>query len=310
MPKPIHPLNLDIDDVSRFWLNVTKTDTCWVWGGGAFKVKGSVMNPGRFSWMVHKLQDPEDLQVMRSCNNLNCIRPDHLMLGDRSDTSQYSSQFQRGKKRNHKVRTNSASGYTGVAFDRRDNVYQAQVHVDARNRVSLGRYESPEIAASVVNDYIIAKGLTIPLNVIDPAKLAFAKAVALGRQRAQTIKQVRRVQPIKNHASGPEDKIQTACFKMFDVRGWLVKRITGNMYQSGLPDCWIAKKRYGQRWVEFKNPESFSFTPAQQEFFPMMLLQGVGIWILTAADEENYERLFKPSNLWQYMLGINPEALR
>jgi hypothetical protein len=73
------------------------------------------------------------------------------------------------------------------------------------------------------------------------------------------------------------------------------------MYQHGLPDLYIAKRRYGTRWVEVKYKKKFSFTPAQWEDFPRMVAEGIGIWIMTAATEEEYQKLFEKPNLWKYM---------
>jgi hypothetical protein len=102
---------------------------------------------------------------------------------------------------------------------------------------------------------------------------------------------------------GPEGIIQDALRNLLVLRGWWVKRIIGMELQSGLPDLYIAKRNYGTRWVEVKLPhmEGSRFTPAQLETFPRMTAEGVGIWILTAANEEEYNKLFKPPNWYQYL---------
>ncbi len=110
---------------------------------------------------------------------------------------------------------------------------------------------------------------------------------------------------IHDRQQGPEAKIQAAIIKMLRERGWFVKPTHGNMYQHGLPDLYIAKRRYGSRWVEVKNLESFKFTPAQWEDFPRMIAEGVGIWVLVAATEEEYQKLFQKPNLWIYMGGFH-----
>ncbi len=58
---------------------------------------------------------------------------------------------------------------------------------------------------------------------------------------------------------------------------------------------------YGARWIEVKNPVSFKFENSQLEFFPQLASVGVGVWVLTAATEEEYRKLFKPRNWWQYL---------
>ena len=111
--------------------------------------------------------------------------------------------------------------------------------------------------------------------------------------------------PIRNHAKGPEAKIQEAVINYLRQRQWVVMPTTGNMYQRGFPDLYICQRRYGPRWVEIKNPKKYKFTPAQWEFFPLVIASGVGIWIMTAATDEEYAKLFEKSNLWIYMGGFD-----
>lgn len=84
-----------------------------------------------------------------------------------------------------------------------------------------------------------------------------------------------------------------------------MKIMHGNMYMSGMPDLFCVKKRYGPRFIEVKNPGKFSFTPAQLEDFPRMVAEGVNIWVLVAATEKEYAKLFERPNLWIYLAGFN-----
>lgn len=86
------------------------------------------------------------------------------------------------------------------------------------------------------------------------------------------------------------------------MRDWLVKSTHGNEFQHGLPDLYCAHLRFGTRWIEVKNPLAYSFTAAQLEFFPQLNAVGVGVWILTAATESEYEKLFKPGNWYHYLM--------
>jgi len=80
-----------------------------------------------------------------------------------------------------------------------------------------------------------------------------------------------------------------------------VKETHGNIYQSGLPDLYIAHLRYGARWVEMKYSEAYKFTQAQLEFFPLLASVGVGVWVLTDASQSEYDKLWQPANWHQYL---------
>ncbi len=110
---------------------------------------------------------------------------------------------------------------------------------------------------------------------------------------------------IYNKKKGPEAVIQEDIIKYLRERGWFVKNMHGNMFQQGIPDLYAVKKRYGPRWIEVKNPKSFSFTPAQWEDFPRMVAEGVGIWIMVAATDVEYAKLFQKPNLWIYLGGFH-----
>lgn len=114
------------------------------------------------------------------------------------------------------------------------------------------------------------------------------------------------MKPFVRKRSGPEAKIQEDFMNLLKVKDWFCKETHGNEFQFGFPDIYAAHARYGARWIEVKNPAGYVFTPAQMETFPSMAAKGVGIWIVTAATEEQYELLFKPPNWWHFLsiLGI------
>jgi hypothetical protein len=80
---------LSIED--RFWANVLKTSTCWLWKGskrpngyGRLQVRGEVnktFGVHRLSWELHNGPIPSGLFVCHKCDVPLCVNPEHLFLG-------------------------------------------------------------------------------------------------------------------------------------------------------------------------------------------------------------------------------------
>lgn len=101
-------------------------------------------------------------------------------------------------------------------------------------------------------------------------------------------------------AHGPEYYIQEDLRKFLQKRGWLVERMVGNAFQYGIPDLYCHHPKYGHRWIDVKNPDSYEFTKHQKVKWPLWDKFGVGIWIIVDATEEEYDKLFKPPNWREY----------
>lgn len=97
-----------------------------------------------------------------------------------------------------------------------------------------------------------------------------------------------------------ESKTQSRLMKFLRARGWIVERMHGNMYQSGIPDLYCFKKEYGERWIDVKVEGRYSFTKAQRIKWPQWEKAGIGIWILTGATQTDYNKLFAPPNWRDY----------
>ena len=207
-------------------------------------------------------------------------------------------------RRNKETRSDSLSRFTGVYYDERYDTYQASIKGDS-GKLSLGVHATVLEAALAVN--VAAKRLGIPPpNKFTPTERQTINLDRISR-RAELLKVKRkgerRLAKIRG-VKGPEYKIQQKIIKFLQARGWFVKVMTGTLYQWGMPDLFACHPRYGIKLIEIKNPESYSFTAGQHSEFPKLQTHGAPVYVMTAATESNYKRLFEPSNLWKYMVGM------
>ncbi len=96
----------------------------------------------------------------------------------------------------------------------------------------------------------------------------------------------------------PKREVQIQCelVAFLKARGWYVERMLANAFQTGIPDLYCYLRKWGERWIEVKRPDDYSFTEAQRLKWPKWEQAGIPIWILTAATQEQYDLLFKPPN--------------
>lgn len=108
--------------------------------------------------------------------------------------------------------------------------------------------------------------------------------------------------PRNTKRRGPEAKLQEALINYLRRRDWAVLPTHGNEFQFGFPDLYCAHYTFGSRWIEVKNPESYKFTSAQLQVFPLLQSKAVGIWILCYCDKFEYDKLLQPPN-WHTFLN-------
>jgi len=87
----------------RFWENVQKTETCWLWTGapnkqgyGQLYVNGKGMYAHRLSYQIRHGSIPEGLDILHTCDRPGCVRPDHLRAGTHQDNMKDRDEKGRG----------------------------------------------------------------------------------------------------------------------------------------------------------------------------------------------------------------------
>ena len=93
-----------VPEKERFWSNVNKTDTCWLWLGhlqndyGYFNSDKGTVLAHRFSWELHNGPIPVGKLVLHNCPNgdrRDCVNPKHLKVGTQKENMQ--DRLRRGK---------------------------------------------------------------------------------------------------------------------------------------------------------------------------------------------------------------------
>jgi hypothetical protein len=105
---------------------------------------------------------------------------------------------------------------------------------------------------------------------------------------------------IRRAKHGPEWHIQRDLIRYLRDRHWHVERMIGNMFQEGIPDIYAFRRDFGSRWIDVKAPGKYSFTKAQRRKWPVWDSVGIGIWILTGANQTEYDKLFAAANWRDY----------
>ncbi len=90
------PFSLTERDIERFWRHIDKGPGCWLWyhptgtvGYGQFHVaQGGICQAHRVSYVIAYGAVPPGKIVMHRCDTPQCVRPDHLQLGTRSENQQ------------------------------------------------------------------------------------------------------------------------------------------------------------------------------------------------------------------------------
>ena len=83
--------NIPKKAINRFLNKVNKTNTCHYWtaakqkqGYGMFSFMGESMSAPRFSYLLYNGAIEENMVVHQTCENNECVNPEHLVLQSKS----------------------------------------------------------------------------------------------------------------------------------------------------------------------------------------------------------------------------------
>jgi hypothetical protein len=116
-----HWASIDLEE--KFWAQVTKTETCWLWTGtkngggyGVFTPHKRFTTTHRYSYELKHGAIPDGLAVCHSCDVPSCVNPDHLWLGTGKDNMDDMRTKGRGRGKKlgiadiERIRQRSANG--------------------------------------------------------------------------------------------------------------------------------------------------------------------------------------------------------
>lgn len=122
----------------RFWPNVEKTATCWLWRGpklrtgyGVFRRSdGSRCTATHIAWELDGRESVVDRFLCHVCDNPACVRPDHLFIGFHLENQR--DAFQKGRHAVQRYRASHPFCPNGHAFTPENTGYQMSAGYKSR----------------------------------------------------------------------------------------------------------------------------------------------------------------------------------
>lgn len=171
---------LDAKAKQRFWSKVRKTDGCWFWEGplrapnryGHFSVTfDTPYGRAAGGFAAHRIayylaNGDTPLDILHSCDEPQCVRPEHLRKGTASDNAQ--DKVLRGRCRSGKV--TPVFKVVNLGRPRTTTLYHGENHhfaklTDAEVRAMRERYAASPMmtAAALAREFPVTKGQAIKL---------------------------------------------------------------------------------------------------------------------------------------------------
>jgi hypothetical protein len=146
-----------------FWKYVYKTPNCWFWigwmkgsnqyaygGVGCSAYRG--IRAHRASWIIHKGPIPKGKFVLHTCDNPQCVNPEHLFLGTAKDNTEDC----RKKGRLSAIPDNKGEK-NGISKLTTKKVKQIRTEYDHKNKKSNGMALAKKYGISFCTVYNIIR---------------------------------------------------------------------------------------------------------------------------------------------------------
>lgn len=154
--------NTEEQETISFWGRVDTSGNCWIWMGGKCRFgygssysSGKYIKAHRHAYILSKGNIPKELEVMHSCDNPSCVRPEHLSLGTHRENMQDSLLRGRRPKYLNEKRSVCKRGHN---ISSPENVYVNPNHPEkgricricrsANNKISLKKWRERNKASN------------------------------------------------------------------------------------------------------------------------------------------------------------------